>query len=157
MVWLLPSLSQKQPFSVKCLISLFRFIIWTSFQWLLYIPYLYLLIYKCKSRSFFWKMTKKIKYAFFFTSHYIVELHFLFGTLFSQRRFRRIAANRVTQWNFTSAFPQNRTWKSPFIRLFMLKKPRKINHFFHTWLLSYGCTNCQCSNSEGFSLYLVRR
>lgn len=34
--------------------------------------------------------------------------------------FYRISANKVIQGNFTPAFPRNRTWKSPFIRLFVL-------------------------------------
>ena len=47
----------------------------------------------------------------------------------SRPRLSRLAYNRVMQGNFTPAWPQNRTWKSPFIRLFMLKS-REMNVYF---------------------------
>ena len=50
-----------------------------------------------------------------------------------------IAYNRVTQGSFTLTFSQNRTWKSPFIRLFML-----INHIKYNSI--YGYTHNQCAN-----------
>src|SRR5665647_1919595 len=60
--------------------------------------------------------------------------------------------SRVTQKNFTSVFSQNSRIAGLAVRE-SLSAAADSSCLITNVLLHYGCTNCQCGNRRGFSLY----